>query len=606
MPRATIWPNRSRQGVCRFGNPHSFSGTPFAADGQSAVFYPVNWLFAVLPLASAFGIVAALHTFMSGLFFYLYGRRIGLCRAACLCGGLTWMFCGVQVGWAMWQVIDATLCWLPLSLYFWEGWRRERDASQALGLSVALGMALLAGHLQFAFYVWLIVGTYALFRIPVWTQGHVARFLPGLAGILLLGIGLASVQLFATADFLGQTARATTPYATAIGTALPPAQMILLLAPEFFGGQKDWIHFSFVGGDYYETVIYCGAAALAFACIGLRLKERGDVSRYWLAVMVLAVLIGCGTPVYALFFYGVPLFKSFHGLSRAFVLFDFAVAALCAQGVDRLASMSSTGRRTAARNVALVLVMTVLVGYRIGVTANGTDVQQLLTHDFTAGGIDHPWFDHTLEQIGITIGMIVAACAVIAFAPPRLIVVSVGVVALDMLLFASGINIGSDAHLLYPQTPMTAYVGRASEWRTCLMLRGRHPGSCPKPARAELRHVPRLERRFRKRPADAERLRRLRGSIESGAKRQSQSYGIRYGLGRWEPGFGLAERYANRCPACPALCRVSSRQSGRHFGLRQSGGQRPGLADDGVEHSAGRIAGAAGVLPVLGTDGRLA
>src|SRR5579862_4333588 len=65
-------------------NPLSFSGTPFAADGQSGVFYPINWLFAVLPLALAFGWVAALHTFLSGAFFFLYCRRMGCARVASL------------------------------------------------------------------------------------------------------------------------------------------------------------------------------------------------------------------------------------------------------------------------------------------------------------------------------------------------------------------------------------------------------------------------------------------------------------------------------------------------------------------------------------------
>jgi len=86
-----------RAGRTPLWNPSSFSGTPFAADGQSAIYYPPNWLFAVLPLASTFGWLAALHTFLAGLFFAMYGRRMGWGWAASLTGATAWMLCGVMV-----------------------------------------------------------------------------------------------------------------------------------------------------------------------------------------------------------------------------------------------------------------------------------------------------------------------------------------------------------------------------------------------------------------------------------------------------------------------------------------------------------------------------
>src|SRR6185437_1787709 len=37
-------------------NPHQFCGTPFAANSQSAIFYPLNALFAIFPVKFAFGV----------------------------------------------------------------------------------------------------------------------------------------------------------------------------------------------------------------------------------------------------------------------------------------------------------------------------------------------------------------------------------------------------------------------------------------------------------------------------------------------------------------------------------------------------------------------
>ncbi len=49
-------------------NPHQFCGTPFLANGQSAVLYPPNLLFLVFSPITAFTIFAALHLFLAMAF----------------------------------------------------------------------------------------------------------------------------------------------------------------------------------------------------------------------------------------------------------------------------------------------------------------------------------------------------------------------------------------------------------------------------------------------------------------------------------------------------------------------------------------------------------
>lgn len=436
-------------------NPHSFSGTPFAADGQSAVFYPVNWLFAVLPLALAFGWVAALHTFLAGAFFFLWSRRIGLSHVAGVAGAVVWMLCGIMVAWQMWQVVDASLCWLPLTLYFWEGWRRRRSPAQLAGAGLALGMSLLAGHLQFAFYVLFTFVTYALYRALADRGVPVARSIGALIGIFALGAGIASVQLFATADLLLHSLRNTIPYKDILATAMPPAQLVSIVAPSFFGlpfgGPRDWMltHYYLGSVNYYEMTAFCGAAPLAFAAFGLQLKRPGDISRYWLALAIFALLMGCGSPLYALFYYGVPLFKSFHGAARIFALLDFSVAALSAQGIDRFRNTDPAERRRLAGYIASALGLLLLLGYRFGVTGNGPAA---------AGEFTHARLADTLAQIGIAALFLFGALLVVGYAPRRLAWAGAVLVAVDMLRFAYGVNVAVSSTYLYPPTPETRFV----------------------------------------------------------------------------------------------------------------------------------------------------
>ncbi|MGO8672567.1 MAG: hypothetical protein ACLQVD_14530 [Capsulimonadaceae bacterium] len=490
-----------RRGIVPLWNPNAFAGTPFAADDQSAVFYPPNWLFSVLPLAYAFGWVAALHTFLAGLFFVGWGRRIGWTWAACLSGATAWMLCGVMVAWQMWQVVDDSLCWLPLVLYFWEGWRRSGSVAQPVWGGVALGLSALAGHLQFTCYVWMAALAYSVCSSLACNPGRrPARLIAGAAAMASVGIGIAAVQLLATGDFLRNTQRTDISYSQILALMMPPAQLLMLVAPELFGGERDWCSHPYLGRyNYWELTCFCGAAALAFALIGVRWRrtagsqssagrtasdlsssrirpgthnagggeERGRVdsasddeqtgvdsarprSLFWFGVAVFSLLMGCGSPLYAVFFYGVPLFKSFHGPARIFVLFEFAIAALCADGIQRLSLLDGTARRVIAGRTAVALAIVLMLGFRFAVTDTGPLVGSALTHLEPAG-----WMGYGMVQVGVALLAALAACAVAAWAPPRHLWLAAAVVLVECLNFAVGLNVGTPSNLLYASIPAT-------------------------------------------------------------------------------------------------------------------------------------------------------
>ena len=430
-------------------DPHAFAGTPFAGDGQSAVFYPINWLFALTPLAYAFALVAFLHSLLTGIFMYLYGRRVGWSAAGAVAAAVVWMLCGVQVGWQMWQVVDSTLCWLPLCLYFWEGVRTRRSVYQSLGLAGALALTFLAGHLQFAFYVFITTMAYAVYR-PVQLPGksNVSSFL-SFCGCGALGLALSAVQIAATTDFLRLSIRISIPIAQLLPTALPATQLGLLAIPGLFGREQDYLNHCFLAGEYYEKVVYCGASALVFAAFALRLRRPGDLSRYWCGLAVFALLMGCGTPLYAAFYYAVPLYKSFHGLSRAFVLFDFAVAAQCGQGITLLGQEPVGSRKRTVQIAGGFTIAAIIVTYRLGILNNGNVITFFLTHD---------WLTYGLAQVGMALGLAFAAAIMLLKLPKNAVWVASALVVLDMLYFACGINPGGNSSLLYPATPETTYV----------------------------------------------------------------------------------------------------------------------------------------------------
>ena len=63
-------------------NTYVFSGAPFLAGMQSAIFYPPNVLFLLFDTAFAINLSVALHCFLASLFTYLFARYMELGRPA--------------------------------------------------------------------------------------------------------------------------------------------------------------------------------------------------------------------------------------------------------------------------------------------------------------------------------------------------------------------------------------------------------------------------------------------------------------------------------------------------------------------------------------------
>ena len=66
--------NTLAKGILPLWNPYACCGIPFIAGVQSAIFYPLNLIFLILPIHTAINYSIILHVFLSGVFTYLYLR----------------------------------------------------------------------------------------------------------------------------------------------------------------------------------------------------------------------------------------------------------------------------------------------------------------------------------------------------------------------------------------------------------------------------------------------------------------------------------------------------------------------------------------------------
>ena len=97
------------------------NGAPLAANLQTGAFYPLNFLYLLLPTEYAMGYTAILHVILAGLFMYAYLRTMKLSMLAALIGALAFELNGFLIARAGFFSVTAAVPWLAAWL-----WRAEK------------------------------------------------------------------------------------------------------------------------------------------------------------------------------------------------------------------------------------------------------------------------------------------------------------------------------------------------------------------------------------------------------------------------------------------------------------------------------------------------
>ncbi|MCX7680388.1 MAG: YfhO family protein, partial [Anaerolineae bacterium] len=338
---ASMW----RAGHVPLWNPLVGCGAPLAANYQTAVFYPPNLLYLLLPAEVALVWLTALHLLLAGWGMYRWGRAVGLSPFSSSIGALAVAGSGFLVARvALFPSIVCTFPWLPVWLWCAEELLQRRGRRELLRMGLALGMGLLAGHAQTAFYGGVLLLAYVIFR-AVRQRGEMGT-IPAFALAVVLGIGLAAVQLLPTAELMLLSQRSGgVRYDLAMTYSFWPWRLITLVAPHFFGnpGQGDYWGYA----TYWEDAGYVGLLPLLLALWAVvgRSARRGE-SAFWtgIALIALTLALGKNTPLFPLLFRYLPTFDWFQAPARWLAVVTIALGALAALGAERW-PIGGQGRR---------------------------------------------------------------------------------------------------------------------------------------------------------------------------------------------------------------------------------------------------------------------
>ncbi len=352
-----------RAGIIPLWNPYQFCGTPFVANAQSAVFYPLNAIFWALPVSRAFGWSAWLHLLLTGWFAYLFLRKIGAERIGAVAGAIVWQGNGFFLAWIHLPTVLCTAAWLPLILFFVERALSEGRLRWALAAGCSLGLGGLAGHPQILQLIVLLTAAYGLCRGLA--PSLKIRFLPRLARLVATGFvtsltasGLAAVQLLPTLDLLQIAHRTFTPgpasYQAYLSHAMSPIQLIGLLLPHAFGHPALG---SYLGRDNYaEFAAYIGMIALALALWGAFASRTWHARFFALSILIIFLLV-LGTAINAPFYQWIPGMARSGGPGRMLLLAALGLSLLVGLGVDEINRRLGEKRKGALLGFPLIVIL---------------------------------------------------------------------------------------------------------------------------------------------------------------------------------------------------------------------------------------------------------
>ena len=351
-----LWPtyrhaaDALRAGQVPLWSPGLYSGYPFLADNQTAVFYPINLIAYALASPLSYRAVEWLvvfHFWLAGFGMYALavsvigeglrrelapkgGTAPGGLAAVGLFAGVAYMLSDVFVTHVGNLNIVMVSAWLPWVL--WAGWRAFQAGSFAWATlaGALLAVAILAGHAQMAL---MSAGAFGAFGVWKVTQrrAHLRGVLV-LGWVFAVGLGLSALTVLPAIELTGYSARAKLSYDAAARYSLPWTGLAGLVSPLLYGRGAG----AFWGPwDRVETGF---AGTLPLLLLGLA-PYRRNRDALFLAVLGLTgllIALGPNTPVHRWLYEWAPGFSQLRVPARFILLTDLSIALLGAWGLARV------------------------------------------------------------------------------------------------------------------------------------------------------------------------------------------------------------------------------------------------------------------------------
>lgn len=349
------------QGHFPFWNPYNFSGHPFLADPETAMFYPFTYLFAILPPHLAFSWNYFLHFLLGGIGLFLYCRRLNFSYPASLVAAFIFEFSAptlLQLYAGHLTPLSAMI-WTPWLLWGLERYFSRPDWKNASGFGLLLVLQFLSGYALFTYFIgWLLLAyfTYRATGTPKWK-----KWFPRLLCVTMLALAVFLTQVTLTLELHKHTTREAASLEFSSSYSISKENIITLLVPKYYGEnyQEEGTATTYFGKTLlWENTCYMGIISLTLLLIAIN-DWRNKATRFWLfaAFFTFIVALGTLTPLFKLLYEILPGFRLFRGYAKILVFTSLAVAILAGRGLDRLPGVKNWNRITCLFIPVLLIIL---------------------------------------------------------------------------------------------------------------------------------------------------------------------------------------------------------------------------------------------------------
>jgi hypothetical protein len=365
-------------------------GFPVAADVTPQTWYPVSWLLSLIPNSwNAFVIAAYV---LASSFCYAYVYYLTQSTLAGLVSGITYGACGFMMAHLGHTSMVHTAAWIPLLILACERLRVSKRPNVWMAiLAIAIACIFLAGHPQISVYG---IGLTIIYAAVFGWEGRQInwKFYRQFTYALLLGVGLASIQILPTAELARVTPRAAMSFEDFLLYSLPIHEIPVMLFPYLFGGGTVFpFQLPYIGlSPPTEGTLYVGLMPMILAAMGLTsVKPAKKLRLFWLTVAIIAFCLALGpsTP-FAWLSYKLPGYGKFRIVTRHGIELALAVSILAGFGIEGLQRRRfSPVTRQKTLNASLIIMVLMLIAgnhastsylVKMGVGVTATQIQTFL------------------------------------------------------------------------------------------------------------------------------------------------------------------------------------------------------------------------------------
>ncbi|MCB4790765.1 MAG: hypothetical protein LHV68_02650 [Elusimicrobia bacterium] len=281
-------------------NSYSYCGMPFLANWQSALFYPFNILFYLLPFYIALKLYCFIHFAVAGIFTYLFAVKNKFRTYSSLGMMILFVFNGFLITKLEFLSHIGVDVWVFALFLF-----VQNPVLAALTASISF----MAGHQVFIFQI--VIFIFYLFTKAVIIKDY-NKISVNLIYTLIIVTGIVAVQLMPLAELTAYSNR----FISGIGSDIAMLHSLKIddvarfLYPKYKAGQ-----ILLVTGEKYQwdTTLYVGLISSLIAFYGIFNKRKGELTKIFSLVLILSgfiLALGNTTSIYPFLFKNVFLFKT--------------------------------------------------------------------------------------------------------------------------------------------------------------------------------------------------------------------------------------------------------------------------------------------------------